>query len=227
MKDMTDSSKTSPLNDPQPIENVKEQLLSMLPPQVREVLDGHLREILAGICIAVLAVLLWAGYNTYSDYKENQAATALGAALVEPDLSKKAERLEKVVKTQAHTEAKRQALLLLGAVQREQGKTDQAEASFKKAKEEFPRGSAFRESATMGLGYLSEIKKDLKAAQEFYSEASKQNVGYEAVALLDLARVSTELGEKDKALDAYNEYIAQKPESPDLDYVRWLLISSQ
>ena len=211
------------MDENQPVESLKDQFLEMFPAPAREILEKHLREILAAVSVVVIAVALWSGYKAYSDYKEHQAATAIGAALAEPEPTKRAERLEDVVKDQRHTEARRQALLLLGATWREQGETRKAEEMFQEARKEFPKGSALRESATMGLGYLREDKKALKQAQDCFQEASKSEAGYEAVALLDLARVSSALGDKEQAKDAYNEYIAQRPESQDLDYVRWLL----
>ncbi len=216
--------KDQPAKDiPLEANSVQEQILSLFPPQMRDILRDHFREILAGIVVIVLAALLGTGYNIYSSNRENRAAAALGAAIAERDPDARVEALEKVVKQHRHTNAMHQALLLLGAAERELNDNARAQDAFKKAREAFPGGSVGRVSATMGLAYLYERQGKLQEAQKLFREAGSEKTGYEAVALLDLARVSAKLGKKDQALDACNEYIGQKPESQNMDYVRFMI----
>ncbi len=199
---------------------ILEEILSGLSPQVRNTLQKFLREILAGIIIVVLAISLWFGYSAYTTKQENQAAAALGSAMQQPDPAKMISALEKVVHKHGHTKAGKHALLLLGAVQRDSGKVESAKKSFNRAKQEFSEDSFLYYSALMGLGYLQEDEAKLDEARRAYKTSSKTQLGFEAVAALDFARVSSASEHNDEALEAYNKYLSLKPQSSQLDFVR-------
>ncbi|MCK4605115.1 MAG: tetratricopeptide repeat protein, partial [Deltaproteobacteria bacterium] len=174
--------------------NILEEILSGLPPQVRNTLQKFLREILAGIIIVVLAVSLWFGYSAYTTRQENQAAAAMGTAIQQPDPAKMISSLEKVVHNHSHTVVGKHALLLLGAVQRDSGQVEAAKKSFNKAKQEFSEDSFLYYSALMGLGYLQEDDAKLDEARQAYKSSSETQLGFEAIAALDFARVASASG---------------------------------
>ena len=204
--------------------NILEEILSGLPPQVRNILQKFLKEILAGIIIVVLAISLWFGYSAYTTRQENQAAAAMGTAMQQPDTAKKISALEKVVHNHSHTVVGRHALLLLGAVQRDSGQIEAAKKSFNKAKQEFSEDSFLYYSALMGLGYLQEDDAKPDEARQAYKSSSETQLGFEAIAALDFARVSSALGYNNEALEAYNKYLSLKPQSSQLDFVRHQVI---
>ncbi len=200
--------------------NILEEILSSLPLQVRNTLQKFLREILAGIIIVVLAVSLWFGYSAYTTRQENQAAAAMGTAIRQQDPAKMISSLEKVVHNHSHTVVGRHALLLLGAVQRDSGQVEAAKKSFNRAKQEFSEDSFLYYSALMGLGYLQEEDAKLDEARQAYKFSSETQLGFETIAALDFARVSSALGYNNEALEAYNKYLSLKPQSSQLDFVR-------
>jgi predicted negative regulator of RcsB-dependent stress response len=199
---------------------ILEEILSGLPPQVRNILQKFLREILAGIIIVVLTISLWFGYSAYTTKQENQAAAALGSAMQQPDPAKMISALEKVVHKHGHTKTGKHAILLLGAVQRDSGKVESAKKSFNRAKQEFSEDSLLYYSALMGLGYLQEDEAELDEARQAYKTSSKTQLGFEAIAALDFARVSSALKHNEEALEAYNKYLSMKPQSSQLDFIR-------
>ena len=200
--------------------NILEEILSGLPPQVRNTLQKFLREILAGIIIVVLAISLWFGYSAYTTRQENQAAAAMGTAMQQPDPAKMISALEKVVHNHSHTVVGKHALLLLGAVQRDSGQVEAAKKSFNKAKQEFSEDSFLYYSALMGLGYLQEEDAKLDDARQAYKSSSETQLGFEAIAALDFARVASASGYNNEAIEAYNKYLFLKPQSSQLDFVR-------
>ena len=204
--------------------NILEVILSGLPPQVRNTLQKFLREILAGIIIVVLAISLWFGYSAYTTRQENQAAAAMGNAMQQTDSAKMISALEKVVHKHGHTAVGKHAQLLLGAVQRDSGQLEAAKKSFNKAKQEFSEDSFLYYSALMGLGYLQEDDAKLDEARQSFKSSSETQLGFEAIAALDFARVSSALGYNDEALAVYNNYLSLKPESTQLDFVRYQIM---
>jgi len=200
--------------------NILEEILSGLPPQVRNTLQKFLREILAGIIVVVLAISLWFGYSAYITRQENQAAAAMGTAMHQPDPAKKISALEEVIHQHSHTIVGKHALLLLGAIQRDSGQVEPAKKSFSRAKQEFSKDNFLYYSALMGLGYLQEDEAKLDEARQTYKSSSETQLGFEAIAALDFARVSSALGYNEEALEAYNNYLSLKPQSSQLDFVR-------
>ena len=200
--------------------NILEEILSGFPPQVRNTLQKFVREILAGIIIVVLAVSLWFGYSAYTTRQENQAAAAMGTAIRQADPAKMISSLQKVVHDHSHTVVGKHALLLLGAVQRDSGQVEAAKKSFNKAKQEFPEDSFLYYSALMGLGYLQDEDAKLDEARQAFKSSSETQLGFETIAALDFARVSSASGYNNEALEAYNKYLALKPQSTQLDFVR-------
>jgi len=197
-----------------------EQLLAGLPAWLREILQGRAREILSGIVIAVLGVALWAGYSAYIAKQENQASAALATALQQKDTDRKIDALRQVIQRHGDTMAGDQAVLLLSAIYRDAGRLEEAKASFSKARKEYEDG-VLGAGSTLGLGYVEEESGLLAEAKAQYVRAVDIGHGFEATALLDLARVAEASGQTDEALQAYERFLSEKPQSGRLDYVRY------
>jgi len=196
------------------------EILSGLPPQVRNTLQDYLREILAGLVIVILAASLWYGYSAYTTRQEDQAAADLGLAIQQRDPARRAAVLKRLVQRHGQATAGKQALLLFGAAQRDSGQIKAAEKDFDKARQSLPKGSFLYYSALMGLGYLQENNAKPDKAIELYKSSNESKSGFEAVAAIDLARVSSAMGHRKEALEAYNRYLSLKPRSWQADFVR-------
>ncbi len=201
-----------------------EELLSGLPEWLKEPLIEYSRQIVAGIVILLLAVALWSGYSSYDRNQENMAATALGTALEKNDPVARASALKEVIRAHSHSEAARHALLLLAAAERDAGKIDKAKKLFSQARTKYDKDSICFQSAVMGEAYIDEQTGDDKSAAKGFQIPADKELGLEAIALLDLARVQAELGNKEQALSAYNRFLALKPASKSLDFVRYQIM---
>jgi len=210
----------TPISPEHQRKNILEEILSALPPQIRNTLQKFLREILAGIIVVVLAISLWFGYSAYITRQENQAAAAMGIAVQQQDPVKKISALEEIVRQHDHTVVGKHALLILGATQRDSGQVEAAKKSFSRAKQVFSKDNFLYYSALMGLGYLQEDEAKLAEARQIFRSLCESKLGFDAIAALDFARVSSALGYNQEALEAYNNYLSMKPQSLQLDFVR-------
>ncbi len=198
---------------------LKEELLSSLPLWAREFLEKHAREIISAMLVIILGIALWSGYSSYSHKQQSLAAAALGNALRIEESQKKIAALEEVIKEHSHTQAAKQAQLILAAELKKIGKVEKAKAAFKIAASKLD--GPLSTSATMGFGYASEDLGDLDSAATAYKKAAEREDGFEAVAYLDLGRVESAKKNNQAAIDAYNQYITLKSNSKLLDYVRY------
>ena len=206
------------------LQELTEQLLRMLPEPVRDFCREKARELIAGVAIVAMVVLLVYGYSAYSNMRENQAATAMGAALHAAKMEERIQGLEKVIKEYGSTDAADQATLLLGALYQRQGENKKAEEFYRKAEQRLSSGNPLAQAAMMGRGYLMELGGDEKGAKGIFQGLSKGDGPYRAVALLDYARAARLTGDTDTALAALNQYISLKPTAENLDYVRYQIV---
>ncbi|GEM_PF-1003052 len=198
-----------------------EAYLADLPEWARGPVMAYGRQALAGIVLFLLAVGIWTGFSHYMEGKETKAAYALGQALSAPDAKERMSLLKKVVSQYGSTDAGAQAQLVLSGEYLEQDEFDKARDGFVKARKGLKL--ALKDGATMGESYALEEKKEYKAALDGFSKAIEKKQGYEAVALLDKARISLKLGNSREAMEAYNQYLDIRPDSPLLDFIRFKL----
>ncbi len=219
-----ESQRGEPLADGEPrspVQEMVDEILEGLPEWIREPLVQNFRQILAGMACALLVVALWSGYTSFVERGEQAASAQLGTAIHTSDAGKRIELLKKVISEHGSTDAADHAVLLLAAAQRDAGHLDEAMKSFDRAKKIFSASSALYDSALMGLGYSAEESGMLGEAAASFKKASADALGYESVALLDLARVSAAAGKAEEALAAYEKFMAASPMSQELDFVRF------
>jgi predicted negative regulator of RcsB-dependent stress response len=196
-----------------------EAYLADLPEWARGPIMAYGKQAAAALVLLLLAVALWSGYTHYTATKEAEAAYALGQvfAIEEPD--KRISRLKEVINRFEGTDAADHARLMLAGQLLDDGKWDEAASAFKDAEGNLEH--ALADSAIMGYGYAQEETGALDSALSSYSRASDSKNGFEAVAILDKARVLLKKGAKEQALAAYDRYIDMKPQSPQLDFIRF------
>ncbi len=199
-----------------------DELLADVPEWLRGPLKENYKQILASLAIVILAVSLWSGYSFYTTRQEESASYHLGIALSKQDVNSRIKELEDLRSRFSHTSAARLARLLLGQALLEKGEWKKAGEIFSACAGEFK--GALSDTALMGQGYASEAEKDLDQALADYKKAETAGTGFEAVAILDSARVLAEKGEKKEALQAYDRYLDLKPQSPFLDFIRYEIL---
>jgi len=202
-------------------QEIVDEILEGLPQWIREPLSKNFRQILASIACVLLITALWSGYTNFVERGENAASAVLGRAIHTADTKDRIEVLKEVVEKHGHTDAARHALLLLGAAYMNSGDRAGAAKYFSEAEQIFPKGSILHDSALMGMGYCAEEANKLSDAVGSFASVADNALGYEKIALLDLARVSAEAGKDKDALSAYEKFMAAAPMSPQLDFVRF------
>ncbi|MGB9711949.1 MAG: YfgM family protein [Dissulfurimicrobium sp.] len=197
-----------------------DQITDIVPARMIDFASEHIRGILVGVCAVILVLAVWAGYATYKGREEAKASLLLADAISEPTYEKAAELLDELVQKHGHTQASKEAVLILAGIYKDMGKTDQAIEAFSKAKGQFPKDSALFAASSLGLGYLNEEKHMFGQAKKEFAAAGR-NKAFSAIATLDLARVSAASGDRDGALEAYDKYLSLTKEPTQLDFVRY------
>lgn len=197
-----------------------DQITTIVPAGMIETAMGHIREVMAALCVLIIVLAVWGGYVTYRDREEAKAALLLANALSEKNNGNTIELLNELVQKYSHSQAARQALLMLGSTYRDAGQTDKAIDAFSLAKKQFPADSALAAASSLGIGYLNEEKHIFAQAKKEFTEAAR-NKAFSSIATLDLARVLAVSGDKDGALEAYSRYLSLTKEPAQLDFVRY------
>jgi predicted negative regulator of RcsB-dependent stress response len=197
-----------------------DQISGIVPAGMLDTAMGHIREILAALCVLILAVAVWGGYITYRDREETKAAILLADAISGTKGENTTDLLKELVQKYGHSQAARQAMLMLGSAYRDAGQMDKAIDAFSMAKKQFPMDSALFATSSLGIGYLDEDKHVFAQATKEFTEAGR-NKAFSSIATLDLARVLAVSGDKDGALEAYNRYLSITKEPAELDFVRY------
>ncbi len=199
-----------------------DELLADVPEWLRGPLKENYKQILVSLAIIVLSVSLWSGYSYYTTRQEESASYHLGIAMSKSDIDGRIKELKDLTARFSHTSAARLAKLLLGQAYLEKGDWKAASGTFDSCVSEYE--GALLDTALMGHGYALEEEKNLDKALSDYIKAGDANRGFEAVALIDKARVLSEKGKKKEALEAYSKYLDLKPESPFLDFIRYEIL---
>ncbi len=199
-----------------------DELLADVPEWLRGPLKENYKQILASIAIVILVVSLWSGYSFYTNRQEESASYHLGLAMSNLDLDGRLKELDDLVRRFPHTDAGHLANLLIARAYFEKGNWEKAGKVFASCESSFE--GALATTATMGNGYASEQVKRLDQALADYEKAGNAGNGFEAVALIDKARVLATEGKKKEALDAYDKYLDLKPKSHLLDFIRYQIL---
>ncbi|MGQ9811887.1 MAG: tetratricopeptide repeat protein [Dissulfurimicrobium sp.] len=197
-----------------------DQISDVIPAKMLDIAIRHIRKILTALCVLILAVVVWGGYITYRDHEESKAALLLADAISGEKGKNTTDLLKKLVQKYSHTQAGRQAMLMLGSAYRDAGQIDKAIDAFSMAKKQFPKDSVLFATSSLGIGYLNEDKHIFTRAIKEFTDAA-YNKAFSSIATLDLARVLAVSGDKDRAFETYNRYLSITKEPAELDFVRY------
>ncbi len=199
-----------------------DELLADVPEWLRGPLKENYKQILAGLAIIVLVVSLWSGYSYYITRQEESASYHLGIAMAKQDVDERLKALEELRSRFSHTSAARLANLLVGQAYMDKNDWEKASSVFDVCARDFE--GALSDSALMGQGYAYEQEKKLDQALADFKKAQIAGRGFEAVAVMDEARVLAEKGRKKEALEAYDKFLDLKPRSQFLDFIRYEIL---
>jgi predicted negative regulator of RcsB-dependent stress response len=173
--------------------------------------------VVAALVAVSLAGILGAGYWWYQGQKENEASRALAQAAatsrgeqpgtpVNPDEAMK--RYRDVAQQYRGTHSAEESLILLGNLQSEAGKADEAIGTFSEYLSTYSRGR-FRMMAGLGKAYAQEAKGDLQGAANTLSEVLDRGKDdpLAGEAYMSLARLYEGLKKPDDAMRVYGQVV--------------------
>ncbi len=173
--------------------------------------------VVAALVALSLAVILGVGYWWYRDRQENEAARALAQAAAalrgsQPgtpgNQDEAIKRYLEVAQQYRGMRGAEEALIVLGNLQFEAGKVDEAIRSFNDYLSNYSRGR-FRMMAGLGKAYAQEAKGDLQGAANTLSEVLERDKSdpLAGEAYMSLARVYEGLKKPDDAMRVYGQVV--------------------
>jgi predicted negative regulator of RcsB-dependent stress response len=171
----------------------------------------------------VLAVLLVIGAVSMSNAaRQRQANEELANALATlqarnyPDA---ATQLRTVADSWSSTAIGKLARLYAADAQLEAGNPDLAAADLKTLLADPPPADYLEQQAALNLGYSFEAKQDYAGAAESYAKAAAMRGPYRALALQREGRVREQLGDKERAEKAYETFLQEFPNAPEVKVI--------
>lgn len=178
-----------------------------LPPAMVTFVRENKRLVQGGIAAVAIIIVAWALYGSYRDKKIEDGASALSVAVDIENTQEKIDTLKSVALGYSGTSS---ALWAKIDTAHEMMKTDQkadALALYEELLAEIETSSPLYPLISISLAQGNEVTGDVaRAALEY--EKIKQTDGYQGLGYLGLARISEMQGDKQKALEIYEEYLA-------------------
>lgn len=186
------------------LEGLLEQL--NLPPAVVKFVKENKRLVQAVAAAAIVIVVAWALYGSYRDNRLEKSSEALSAALElegQPMLDKLAEVEDEFSGTSSALWAQingAQELL-------KNSNMEEANGKFKSVQKEIGKSSLLQPLVSLGIAQSAESLKSYEEAAAEYGKLIEIE-GYQDIGYLGTARIHEQQGNKDKALEVYENYLA-------------------
>jgi len=175
-----------------------------LPPKLIAFLRRNKRMLWIIFIVVVVVALAVAGYNAYRDHREQNAASALDAAVLAPTNNKAL--LEKVATAYGSTDSALWAKVELAQLAERTGDAKTALADLESISGEVGRTSPLKPLLLGKLAAMYENANQLDKALALYTELSSWE-SFAADAYLGLGRVNAQLGKKEEAVAMYGKYL--------------------
>lgn len=197
------------------LEGLLEQL--NLPPAAVKFVKENKRKVQAGIAVLVIAVVAWALYGSYRDSQIKKSSEALFAA---QDLSgqQMLDKLAQVEKDFGGTDAGLWAGINAAQELMKNGRMSDAQQKFTEVRANLKSTSALWPLVTVGIAQTAEATGDFQRAIDEYGNLMALE-GYKDTAYLGTARVLELQGNVEKALELYEQYLAELSPSAALQKV--------
>jgi Uncharacterized protein conserved in bacteria len=184
-------------------EGLLEQL--NLPRAATRFIRWHQRLIWLVVGAVALVICAGAGFSTWREYREEQAASALDDALVAKQDNRAL--LEQVEQTYGSTSSGIWARIELALLAEKEGKRPQAINRLMEINEKLATNSSLKPLVLTKLGYLCESEKQFDQAVAFNTELVALGDHFAAGAYHSLGRLNEQLGKKEEAAAMYTKYL--------------------
>ncbi len=190
--------------DKNSFEGLLEQL--NLPPAAVKFVREHKRLVQITIAAIIVGVVAWSLYGAYRDNRIQKSSEALAIAL-EQEGQQKLEQLAQVADDFDGTDAALWARINRAQLLLKESSISEALAEFNSIRQEIGRSSLLYPLVTVGIAQSAEAAGSYAEAAAEY-EALIDIEGYGGIGYLGAARVNEEQGNKNKALELYENYLA-------------------
>jgi len=190
--------------DKNSLEGLLEQL--NLPPAVIKFVRENKRLVQMTIGALILIVVAWSLYGAYRDNRIQNSSEALAVAL-EQDGQSKLDQLSQVAAEFDGTDAALWARINRAQTLLDAADMSEARQEFSSIKGDIKKSSLLYPLVTIGVAQSAEATGDYDAAAREY-QALVDIEGYSAIGSLGAARVYEMQGNRDKALELYENYLA-------------------
>jgi tetratricopeptide (TPR) repeat protein len=187
----------------------------------------HAKKVIAAvivICVVVMAVLGFRWWNNRQEAEANQKFN-IAVEIYQQVNSRDREatpaenkavlqKFDEVAKTFSGTSSGNQALLFKGNISLRLGEYDEAIKAYQAFLDKGGKEKFYRLFALEGIGYAYEGKKDYQKAADTYQKlAGMGDKALSSDAYLGLGRCYEKLGKNKEALENYNAYLKEFPQS--------------
>ena len=175
-----------------------------LPPKAITYIRKNQRAIWVAVSACVVLAVAVSAYTTYRDYRADQAAAALDAALVAKQ--DKRQVLEKVVLEYGSTSSGLWAQIELAFLEDKEGQRPKAIARMAEINAGLSARSPLKPLVLTNLAILHENEQQFDKALALYTELAASE-GFATEAYRAMGRVNEQLGKKDEAAAMYGKYL--------------------
>jgi predicted negative regulator of RcsB-dependent stress response len=187
------------------LEGLLEQL--NLPPAAVKFVRDNKRMVQAGIAVLVIGVVAWALYGTYRDNQIKKSSEALFASQ-ELSGQQMLDKLAQVEKDFGGTDAGLWAGIISAQDLMKNGKMSEAQQKFTEVRTNLKATSALWPLVTVGIAQAAEATGDFQRAGDEYGMLMELE-GYKDIGFLGSARVLELQGDRDRALQLYEQYLVE------------------
>ncbi len=193
-----------------------------LPASVVEFVRKNQKLIYGLVAILIVGVVAWALYGSYHEKKINESSSALALAKQEIDIEK-INALQKVTEEFSGSQAAMWATIEEAHEEMKKGQYATATDKYVSIRKGIKKNNPLFPLLTLGIAQAKEQNNQNQEAFIEY-ETLKGVVGYENIGYTGMARLYEILGEPEKSLAVYEEYLStfsgENQNSPDRDFVQ-------
>lgn len=186
------------------LEGLLEQM--NLPPVAIKFVKEHKRLVQVGLAVIIIVVVSWALYGSYRENRIQESAAALSSAL-DAEGQAMFDKLAEVEKSYSGTSSALWAQINIGQQLVKDGKLEEAKQKFTEVRNDLGKSSPLRPLLGLSIAQTEEALSQFSESSVEY-KALIDVEGYQDLGYMGLARVEELQGNRDKALEVYEQYLS-------------------
>lgn len=189
-----------------------------LPPRVIDFIRVNQRLIQLGIAVVVIAVVFWSLYGSYRERITEEASSALAVAL-QSDQTARADAFRAVADKYGSTSSALWARVELAHLDMEKGLFDEASAQYQAILPDIKSANPLHPLVLFSLAQsLEGAKRNQEAFKQY--DLLKDFKGFEQIGYTGMGRIEEALGNNEKAIAIYNNFLLSMDDDPAFSQVQ-------